>query len=128
MKDVGSEAKAYVQPLYTFCHDGLLKSHRSAEARNGASKDAEMVDKHDQHQPEPEPEPEPIDYDAEVERRRKRREAIKAKYMGSSTPLRVQVLQPGIESGPSTPQAESPSAQHERSGAYFPSCFRLTGR
>ncbi|KAK7710442.1 U4/U6 small nuclear ribonucleoprotein prp4 [Botryosphaeria dothidea] len=97
MKDVGSEAKA------------------SAEARNGASKDAEMVDKHDQHQPEPEPEPEPIDYDAEVERRRKRREAIKAKYMGSSTPLRVQVLQPGIESGPSTPQAESPSAQHERS-------------
>ncbi|KAK0662187.1 Serine/threonine-protein kinase prp4 [Lasiodiplodia hormozganensis] len=93
--------------------DADAETTSPAEAPNGASGDAEMVDAHNQDQPEPEPES--VNYDAEVERRRKRREAIKAKYMGQSTPLRVQVLQPGIESGHSTPQAESPGGHTERS-------------
>ncbi|KAH7045974.1 kinase-like domain-containing protein [Macrophomina phaseolina] len=93
--------------------DVEAEAETSTEVQDGTLKDTEMVDEHSQAQPELEPEP--IDYDAEVERRRKRREAIKAKYMGSSTPLRVQVLQPGIESGPSTPQAESPNGYLERS-------------
>ncbi|KAL0265163.1 U4/U6 small nuclear ribonucleoprotein prp4 [Diplodia seriata] len=84
-----------------------------AEGPNGTAGDAEMVDAHGQDQPELDIEP--VNYDDEVERRRKRREAIKAKYMDQSTPLRVQVLQPGIESGPSTPQAESPGGRTERS-------------
>ncbi|KAL1614263.1 U4/U6 small nuclear ribonucleoprotein prp4 [Diplodia seriata] len=86
---------------------------RKAEGPNGTAGDAEMVDAHGQDQPELDIEP--VNYDDEVERRRKRREAIKAKYMDQSTPLRVQVLQPGIESGPSTPQAESPGGRTERS-------------
>ncbi|KAL1650314.1 U4/U6 small nuclear ribonucleoprotein prp4 [Diplodia intermedia] len=85
----------------------------STAGPNGTAGDAEMVDAHDQDQPELDIEP--VNYDDEVERRRKRREAIKAKYMDQSTPLRVQVLQPGIESGPSTPQAESPGGRTERS-------------
>lgn len=51
--------------------------------------------------------------------RRKRREAIKAKYRGSATPLLVQALQLGNESGPSTPRAEvSGSTTSRRSGPY----------
>ena len=38
-----------------------------------------------------------------IEERRKRREAIKAKYRGSATPLLVQALQLGDKSGHSTP-------------------------
>ncbi|OJD39764.1 serine threonine-protein kinase prp4 [Diplodia corticola] len=89
------------------------EASRGAEGPNGTTRDAEMADANDQDQPELEPEP--VNYDDEVERRRKRREAIKAKFMDQPTPLRVQVLQPGIESGPSTPQAESPGGRTERS-------------
>ena len=49
------------------------------------------------------PEPEPLDEAALIEQRRKRREAIKAKYRGSATPLLVQALQLGDKSGQSTP-------------------------
>jgi serine/threonine-protein kinase PRP4 len=51
----------------------------------------------------PEPESEPLDEAALIEQRRKRREAIKAKYRSSATPLLVQALQLGDKSGPSTP-------------------------
>ncbi|RQM07344.1 hypothetical protein DH86_00003083, partial [Scytalidium sp. 3C] len=46
---------------------------------------------------------EPIDEATLIEQRRKRREAIKAKYRGSATPLLVQALQLGEKSGQSTP-------------------------
>lgn len=49
------------------------------------------------------PEEEPVDEATLIEQRRKRREAIKAKYRGSATPLLVQALQLGDKSGPSTP-------------------------
>jgi serine/threonine-protein kinase PRP4 len=49
------------------------------------------------------PEPESLDEVALIEQRRKRREAIKAKYRGSATPLLVQALQLGDKSGQSTP-------------------------
>jgi len=51
----------------------------------------------------PESEAEPLDEAALIEQRRKRREAIKAKYKGSATPLLVQALQLGDRSGQSTP-------------------------
>jgi serine/threonine-protein kinase PRP4 len=49
------------------------------------------------------PEEEPIDEATLIEQRRKRREAIKAKYRGSGTPLLVQALQLADKSGQSTP-------------------------
>lgn len=49
-----------------------------------------------------EPEAEPVDEATLIEERRKRREAIKAKYKATSTPLLVQALQAG-PSGASTP-------------------------
>lgn len=49
----------------------------------------------------------PVDEATLIEERRKRREAIKAKYKGSATPLLVQALQLGNESGPSSPRAET---------------------
>ncbi|RFU32179.1 hypothetical protein B7463_g4195, partial [Scytalidium lignicola] len=48
-------------------------------------------------------EEEPVDEATLIEQRRKRREAIKAKYRGSATPLLVQALQIGGKSGQSTP-------------------------
>ncbi|TGO25179.1 hypothetical protein BPAE_0086g00440 [Botrytis paeoniae] len=58
------------------------------------------------------PEEEPIDEATLIEQRRKRREAIKAKYRGSGTPLLVQALHLGDKSGGSTPgqgEDDSPS-------------------
>ncbi|KAI6716167.1 hypothetical protein PZA11_001141 [Diplocarpon coronariae] len=55
------------------------------------------------------PEEEPLDEAALIEQRRKRREAIKAKYRGSATPLLVQALQLGDKSGDSAP------GQHDKS-------------
>lgn len=52
------------------------------------------------------PEQEPLDEAALIEQRRKRREAIKAKYRGSGTPLLVQALQLADKSGQSTPGQE----------------------
>jgi serine/threonine-protein kinase PRP4 len=46
---------------------------------------------------------EPVDEATLIEQRRKRREAIKAKYRGSATPLLVQALHLGDKSGGSTP-------------------------
>lgn len=60
----------------------------------------------------------PVDEATLIEERRKRREAIKAKYRGSATPLLVQALQLGIESGPSSPRAEtSGTTTARRSGS-----------
>ncbi|KAL5314239.1 hypothetical protein ACEPPN_018664 [Leptodophora sp. 'Broadleaf-Isolate-01'] len=60
------------------------------------------------------PEEEQLDEAAMIEQRRKRREAIKAKYRGSATPLLVQALQLGDKSGESTPGRQydtTPSAR-----------------
>lgn len=60
----------------------------------------------------------PVDEATLIEERRKRREAIKAKYRGSATPLLVQALQLGNESGPSSPRAEtSGTTTARRSGS-----------
>ncbi|WEW55094.1 U4/U6 small nuclear ribonucleoprotein prp4 [Emydomyces testavorans] len=48
---------------------------------------------------------EPADEAALIEQRRKRREAIKAKYRGQATPLLVQALQIGTETGPTARNA-----------------------
>ncbi len=67
----------------------------------------------------------PVDEATLIEERRKRREAIKAKYRGSATPLLVQSLQLGNGSGPSTPGAEvSDSTNARKSGL----CLVLRGR
>ncbi len=74
-------------------------------ARNGESHAKEV------------PEEEPLDEAALIEQRRKRREAIKAKYRGSATPLLVQALQLGDRSGESTPGQQedtTPSAVSSR--------------
>ncbi|EEP82516.1 serine/threonine-protein kinase prp4 [Uncinocarpus reesii 1704] len=59
---------------------------------------------------------EPVDEAALIERRRKRREAIKAKYRGQATPLLVQALQIGTETG-STASNASESASKADSSA-----------
>jgi serine/threonine-protein kinase PRP4 len=62
---------------------------------------------------------EPVDEAALIEERRKRREAIKAKYKSSATPMLVQALHLGDKSGQTsstgTPQRED-DAQSTRSG------------
>lgn len=75
----------------------LLKHYRSTPAEE-ASPEA--------------PEEEQVDEATLIEQRRKRREAIKAKYRGSGTPLLVQALHLGDKSGASTPgqgEDDSPS-------------------
>ncbi|KAF8852872.1 kinase-like protein [Acephala macrosclerotiorum] len=61
------------------------------------------------------PEEEPLDEAALIEQRRKRREAIKAKYRGSATPLLVQALQLGDKSGDSTPGQQDSTTPSARS-------------
>ncbi|KAE8445836.1 hypothetical protein EG329_012759 [Mollisiaceae sp. DMI_Dod_QoI] len=61
------------------------------------------------------PEEEPLDEAALIEQRRKRREAIKAKYRGSATPLLVQALQLGDKSGDSTPGQQDDTTPSARS-------------
>ncbi|CZS91037.1 hypothetical protein WAI453_003798 [Rhynchosporium graminicola] len=63
------------------------------------------------------PEEEPLDEAAMIEQRRKRREAIKAKYRGSATPLLVQALQLGDKSGDSTPGRKDDSMRSARSAS-----------
>ena len=60
----------------------------------------------------------PIDEAAMIEERRKRREALKAKYKGStpSTPLLVQALQPKGDSTASTPTMDGSISHSRRSG------------
>lgn len=53
-----------------------------------------------------------------IEQRRKRREAIKAKYRGSATPLLVQALQLGDRTGDSTPAQEDSNTSSARSGKH----------
>ncbi len=57
-----------------------------------------------------------VDEAALIEERRKRREAIKAKYKGQATPLLVQSLQLGNDSGQSTPKVDAPDTVSTRSG------------
>jgi len=59
---------------------------------------------------------EPLDEEALIEQRRKRREAIKAKYRGSATPLLVQALQLGDKTGESTPSQQDDNTPSAPSG------------
>lgn len=86
------------------------------------------------------PEEEPLDEAALIEQRRKRREAIKAKYRGSGTPLLVQALHLNDKSGQSTPgQGDTtpsnfstpvmdftPSPPAETQGISSPAVFDIT--
>lgn len=75
-----------------FSQQNNYKSEDGSELNNSTAPEPHIV----------EPEPEPIDEAALIEERRKRREAIKAKYRGSATPLLVQALQLGNKSGQSS--------------------------
>lgn len=59
---------------------------------------------------------EPVDEAAQLEARRKRREAIRAKYRGQATPLRLQALQLGAETESSTPSADTGTTNNTASG------------
>lgn len=59
---------------------------------------------------------EPIDEAALIEQRRKRREAIKAKYRGQATPLLVQALQIGPETGSSISDVSEDISKTNASG------------
>ena len=50
---------------------------------------------------------EPLDESARLEARRKRREAIKAKYRGQATPLRIQALHTSAEADSGVPNADT---------------------
>ncbi|TVY43552.1 Serine/threonine-protein kinase [Lachnellula subtilissima] len=63
------------------------------------------------------PEEEPLDEEALIEQRRKRREAIKAKYRGSATPLLVQALQLGDKTGESIPSQQTSNTSSARSAS-----------
>jgi serine/threonine-protein kinase PRP4 len=65
------------------------------------------------------PAEEPLDEAALIEQRRKRREAIKAKYRGSATPLLVQALQLGDKSGDSTPGQQDDNTPSARSSMFL---------
>ncbi|KAI9714088.1 MAG: hypothetical protein M1812_006535 [Candelaria pacifica] len=56
-----------------------------------------------------------VDEATMIEERRKRREAIKAKYKGQATPLLVQALQLGNDSGQSKPRVDRPDTSSTRS-------------
>lgn len=63
---------------------------------------------------------EPVDEAAQLEARRKKREAIRAKYRGQATPLRLQALQLGAETDSSTPSADTGTTNNTASGEYMP--------
>lgn len=63
-----------------------------------------------------EPEEEVLDEESLIEQRRKRREAIKAKYKTSATPLLVQALQLGDKTGESTASQPGDKTPSIRSG------------
>ncbi|KAL2810647.1 kinase-like domain-containing protein [Aspergillus granulosus] len=61
------------------------------------------------------PPAEPLDEAAQLEARRKRREAIKAKYRGQATPLRIQALHLSGDGGSTTPTSEAVTPSNENS-------------
>jgi len=88
----------------------------SQQHNNYSTKTSELKKSNNASQPEvEEPEPETLDEAALIEQRRKRREAIKAKYRASGTPLLVQALQLGDKSGQSTPGQQDNSPTTPRS-------------
>ncbi|RAH48078.1 putative serine/threonine protein kinase (Prp4) [Aspergillus brunneoviolaceus CBS 621.78] len=59
---------------------------------------------------------EPVDEAAQLEARRKRREAIRAKYRGQATPLRLQALHIGGDGDSTTPSAAGTAASVASNG------------
>ncbi|KAI9929119.1 U4/U6 small nuclear ribonucleoprotein prp4 [Aspergillus wentii] len=85
--------------------------HRAETKENQvqqASSDAtiRVVDNPEEQQPA-----ESVDEATQMEARRKRREAIRAKYRGQATPLRLQALQIGGDTDSSTPSTDTPQAE-----------------
>ncbi|KAL2796874.1 kinase-like domain-containing protein [Aspergillus keveii] len=62
---------------------------------------------------------EPLDEAAQLEARRKRREAIKAKYRGQATPLRIQALHIGGDRDSTPPTSQAVTPNNETAGADF---------
>ena len=59
---------------------------------------------------------EPVDEAAQLEARRKRREAIRAKYRGQATPMRLQALHIGSSRDSSTPSVDTAASTSAVSG------------
>lgn len=69
---------------------------------------------------EEQPPAEPVDEAAQLEARRKRREAIRAKYRGQATPMRLQALHIGESSrDSSTPGADTAASGSAISGEFL---------
>lgn len=67
---------------------------------------------------------EPVDEASRLEERRRRREAIRAKYRGQATPLRLQALQAGAEREfSSTPSIDASVTNKTESGEFLSSGF-----
>ncbi|OBT69535.1 CMGC/DYRK/PRP4 protein kinase [Pseudogymnoascus sp. 23342-1-I1] len=97
-------------PMPTDLSNGEAKFVQGYSQKRGDSHRSER-DIEKSHPPAEEPPSdteEPLDEAALIEQRRKRREAIKAKYKGSATPLMVQALQIGDRA---TPETRSQSEQ-----------------
>ncbi|OJJ51503.1 hypothetical protein ASPZODRAFT_57508 [Penicilliopsis zonata CBS 506.65] len=75
------------------------RDHQVQQASSDA--DSRALDSTNEQQPI-----EPLDEAAQLEARRKRREAIRAKYRGQATPLRLQALNIGTVTDSSTPSTD----------------------
>ena len=78
------------------------------------STNATTQDTHEEPQPA-----EPVDEATQLEARRKRREAIRAKYRGQATPLRLQALHIAGDGGSSTPNSEPVAPNNAASGMWL---------
>lgn len=86
------------------------------------STNATVQDAHREPQPA-----EPIDEATQLEARRKRREAIRAKYRGQATPLRLQALHIAGDGAPSTPNSEPVATNNAASGMWIFVCVPPRG-
>ncbi|KFX97306.1 hypothetical protein O988_04935 [Pseudogymnoascus sp. VKM F-3808] len=87
---------------------GFKRPVRYSQRRGDSHKSERDIERSQPPVEEPPSDTEPLDEAALIEQRRKRREAIKAKYKGSATPLMVQALQIGDRA---TPETRSQSEQ-----------------
>ncbi|KAL3461326.1 kinase-like protein [Aspergillus heterothallicus] len=82
------------------------KNHIQA-ATSASVSDDQVVENGSANDKVENPSIEPLDETAQLEARRKRREAIKAKYRGQATPLRIQALHLGGDGDSTAPTSES---------------------
>ncbi|KFY13158.1 hypothetical protein V492_03448 [Pseudogymnoascus sp. VKM F-4246] len=89
---------------------------RYSQKRGDGHKGERDTEKSQPPEDEPPSDTEPLDEAALIEQRRKRREAIKAKYKGSATPLMVQALQIGDRATPETRSQSEQEGDDTRNG------------